>query len=194
VHLTSDSAEAAIAAQKTLGTGASTIYAGPAALADASGLGATVRTGLLPSQTTAAILIPEAANGAFRAPLVIGPITTWQRVTGAVFTEGAGSINLTTGVFTRTGAATNQIVLYGLDTAMNFGPRVFLAGVDAYTEPTSSIGGNATSSRSDAGASQFFDLGGTSSQTSTTASDVLASVLLRPDEIAAQKCFVSGAR
>jgi hypothetical protein len=32
-----------------------------------------------------------------------------------MYSAGAGSINLTTGVFTRTGPAVNQLVIYGLD-------------------------------------------------------------------------------
>jgi hypothetical protein len=45
----------------------------------------------------------------------IGPFSAWQRVNGAVFSAGAGSFNLQTGVFTRTGVAVNQIAIYGFD-------------------------------------------------------------------------------
>jgi RHS repeat-associated protein len=193
VHLTTDSAEALIGAQKTLGTGSSTIYAGPAALADSSGLAITARTGLLPSRATAAILIPDAATGAFRAPAVLGPISAWQRVSGAVFTEGAGTIDLVTGAFTRTGPATNQLFIYGLDTVMT-SSRLALPAAQAYTEPTIDISVNSTSSLIDPGARPSFDFGGSSASSSTSSSGQPASAWLRPDEMAAQACFATGAR
>jgi hypothetical protein len=48
----------------------------------------------------------------------IGPFSAWQRINGTVFSAGAGFFNLETGVFTRTGAAVNQIVVYGTDAAV----------------------------------------------------------------------------
>jgi hypothetical protein len=123
VHRTTSASAAAIAESSTLGKGASTIYAGPASLADASGLGITLRTGLLPSQAGAVVNIPASAAGAFRVPAVVGPFTMWQRGFGTVYTAGAGSINLATGVFTRTGPAWNQISWYAVDTVLNAGFR-----------------------------------------------------------------------
>ncbi|MQA29781.1 MAG: hypothetical protein GEU82_08075 [Luteitalea sp.] len=194
VHLTTDTAEVAIGASKTLGTGTSTIYAGPAALAESSGLAITARTGLLPSQATSAILIPDAAVGAFRTPSLLGPITAWQRVSGTVFSEGAGSINLVTGVFTRTGPATNQIFIYGLDTVIT-SSRVVAPAFEAYLEPdpaASDLGVDAGGSLTDPGASSFvIDVGGNSS---TSFVEPFGSGLLRPDEMAAQACFPVGAR
>jgi RHS repeat-associated protein len=118
VHLTTARSAAAIETSQTLGTGG-TIYAGPASLAEASGAGITVRTGLLPSQATNAVAIPEAAAGAFRIPAVVGPFTAWQRAAGTVYSAEAGSINLTTGAFTSAGRATNQLFIYGFDATIN---------------------------------------------------------------------------
>jgi hypothetical protein len=42
----------------------------------------------------------------------------WQRFNGTVFSAGSGMFNLSTGAFTHTGVATNQLVLYGIDTAI----------------------------------------------------------------------------
>jgi len=122
VHRTTPLAAEAINSTQTLGLGG-TIYAGPASLSEASALEVTLRTGLLPSQAAGVVPISEAAAGAFRVPAVVGPITAWQRASGTVYSAGAGSINLTTGVFTRTGPATNQIVIYGLDATMNMALR-----------------------------------------------------------------------
>ena len=119
VHRTTAASAELINESATLGKGASTVYAGPASLADASGLGITLRTGLLPSQAGAVVNIPGSAANAFRIPAVVGPFTAWPRAFGTVYTAGAGSINLTTGVFTRTGPAWNQIFLYGVDASFN---------------------------------------------------------------------------
>ncbi len=125
------------------GTGG-TIYAGPSSLANASGFGITARTGLLPSQATSVVTLPEAAASAFRVPAVVGPFTAWQRLSGTVYTAGAGTIDLTTGVFTRVGPATNQLFIYGLDatttTALHVGPA--LAGLDDPNNPTSGVSTN----------------------------------------------------
>jgi len=125
VHLTTAESATAIQATQTLGRGGSTIYAGSASLAEASGVGLTVRTGLLPSQATTAVAIPQAAAGAFRVPAVVGPFTAWQRASGTVYSAGAGSINLATGAFTRTGPAMNQIFIYGFDATINMTVRAF---------------------------------------------------------------------
>ena len=120
VHLTSAEGAAAIDATKTLGTGANTVYAGPAALADASTTGRVLRTGLDPGLATNVVTLPNTAVGAFRVPAVVGPMTAWQRLGGSVYTAGAGTIDLATGAFTRTGIGWNQLQLYGLDALMNF--------------------------------------------------------------------------
>jgi RHS repeat-associated protein len=191
VHLTTESAEAAIASSKTLGTGSSTIYAGPAALAESSGWAITARTGLLPSKAASAIIIPEAATGAFRTPAVLGPFSAWQRVSGTVFTEGAGSINLITGAFTRTGPATNQIVIYGIDTVIT-SSRLVIPGAEVYAEPApvSDVSVDTTSLLVSPDASfPSIDFG--ASSTAPSAQPLVAG-LLRPDEIAAQACFPAG--
>jgi len=41
----------------------------------------------------------------------MGIFSGWQRLSGTVFSEGAGFFNLATGTFTRTGAATNQLAI-----------------------------------------------------------------------------------
>jgi RHS repeat-associated protein len=190
VHLTTDTAEVAIGTSKTLGKGACTIYAGPAALADASGAGVTLRTGLLPSQANAAILLPDAAAAAFRTPAVLGPFTAWQRLMGTAFTEGAGSINLATGAFTRTGPATNQLVIYGIDTLFTTG-RLAEPGAAAAGDPGSPSDIHANAGTSSVGASSLIDPGVSSSSSSE---GPLMSGLVRPDEAAAQACFVAGRR
>jgi hypothetical protein len=115
VHLTTPDAAAAIRASQTLGLGRSTIYAGPEALAQSRGWSILARTGMLPSQATEVILLPSQANSAFLVVQPIGPFSLWQRMSGTVFSAGVGSLNLETGVFTRTGAAVNQLTIYGFD-------------------------------------------------------------------------------
>jgi hypothetical protein len=46
----------------------------------------------------------------------LGPITLWQRLTGQQFTA-AGSLNMATGAFTRTGVNWDQLIFYGIDVA-----------------------------------------------------------------------------
>jgi hypothetical protein len=116
VHLTSADSAAAIRASETLGLG-STIYAGPESLAQARGWSILARTGLQSSQATEVILLPSEANQAFLLVKPIGPFSAWQSINGTVFSAGAGSFNLTTGAFTRTGVAANQLVIYGTDIA-----------------------------------------------------------------------------
>ena len=124
-HLTSAEGKAAIEATQTLGKGAGTVYAGPASLADSSTVGRVLRTGLGPSKVTDVVNIPNAAADAFRVPVVVGPMTAWQRVWGTVYSAGAGSIDLAkaTDAFTRTGPAWNQGVIYGIDAVANFAGR-----------------------------------------------------------------------
>jgi hypothetical protein len=119
VHLTSGEAGASINASQTL-LGRNGIYATPLSTAQASGLRVTALTGLRPSQYAAAVPIPSGAQGAFTRPLAIGPISMWQRATGQVYTA-AGSLNLATGVFTRTGVNWNQALIYGADAAITAG-------------------------------------------------------------------------
>ena len=118
VHLTTAESAAAIESTQTLGRGSSTLYAATPSLAEASAPVVVARTGLLPAQATTVVEIPAVATGAFRSPAVVGPITTWQRASRAYYSAGAGSVNLTTGVFTRTGPAVNQLIFYGTDVAI----------------------------------------------------------------------------
>ncbi len=123
VHLTSADSATAIRGSEALGLGRSTIYAGPESLANAKGWSIVARTGLRPSEATEVILLPSRANQAFLAVRPIGPFTGWQAINGTVFSAGAGSFNLTTGVFTRSGPAVNQLVFYGIDSAIMAGMR-----------------------------------------------------------------------
>jgi hypothetical protein len=118
VHLTNADSAAAIRASEALGLGRSTIYAGPEALAQSKGWSIIARTGLKPSQATEAILLPSRANSAFLVVQPMGPFSAWQRLSGTVFSAGTGTLNLATGTFTRTGVATNQLVIYGTDMAV----------------------------------------------------------------------------
>jgi hypothetical protein len=118
VHLTNADAAAAIRGSQTLGLGSSTVYAGPEALASARGWRIVARTGVAPSQATEAILLPRAANSGFLMVQPIGPFSAWQRISGTVYSAGAGSFNLGTGVFTRSGPAINQLAIYGTDMAV----------------------------------------------------------------------------
>ncbi len=118
VHLTTADAAGAIRGSQTLGLGRSTIYAGPETLANARGWSIVARTGRPASQMTEAILLPSAANSSFLVVKPIGVFSGWQAINGTVFSAGTGSFNLATGVFTRTGAATNQIMVYGIDSVI----------------------------------------------------------------------------
>jgi hypothetical protein len=72
----------------------------------------------MPSQATEAILLPSEVRSSFIVASPVGPFSAWQRLNGAVFSAGAGSFNLTTGVFTCSGPALNQIAIYGIDSAI----------------------------------------------------------------------------
>ncbi|MGL4514693.1 MAG: hypothetical protein ACRCT8_16515 [Lacipirellulaceae bacterium] len=74
----------------------------------------TSRTGLSPSGNFEPIFIPEAAEGAFRRPFVVGPVTTWQRLTGQQYAP-RGVIDLSTGEFTRAGMNRGQAFWYTID-------------------------------------------------------------------------------
>ena len=118
VHLTTAESAAAIRGSQTLGLGKSTVYAGSETLATAKGWSILARTGLRPAQATEVILLPSAANKSFLVVSPIGPFSGWQRISGTVFSAGTGSFNLSTGVFTRSGPAVNQLVVYGTDAAI----------------------------------------------------------------------------
>ncbi len=141
VHLTTAEAAPVITATETLGKGGSTLYAATPSLAESSSLGVFLRTGLLPSQANTAVTIPQVATGAFEAPALIGPITTWQRASGAFYSSGAGSLNLATGVFTKTGAPVNQLVFYGVDATLLTGLKAIpeIGTIDLSEKPTFSI-------------------------------------------------------
>jgi RHS repeat-associated protein len=149
VHLSSAEGATAINASETLGRGTGTLYAGPASLSDASTAAKIVRTGLSPSVTTTPVTIPNSALGAFRVPAVVGPGTAWQRAMGTVYSAGAGSLNLTTGAFSRTGVAWNQVLnFYGMDAGMNLFVRTLptLANWANWGPPTPSTPSGTTSS------------------------------------------------
>jgi hypothetical protein len=113
VHLTG--AGNAIAESGVL-IGRQGIYATSLETASKTGLDLTLRTGVSESSATAAVRIPAAAQGAFTSPTPIGPITAWQRAFGTQYTA-AGTIDLATGAFTRSGVNWNQAFLYSVDAA-----------------------------------------------------------------------------
>lgn len=95
-------------------------YAGPAANAGRSGWSLTSRTGLSPSGTYEAVPIPAAGEAGFSKVVPIGPLTTWQRLTGQQYTA-RGVMDLRTGAFSRTGVNWNQVGIYGTDAAITGG-------------------------------------------------------------------------
>lgn len=95
-------------------------YAGPAANAGRSGWGLTARTGLSPSGSYGAVPIPAAGEAAFSRVVPIGPMTTWQRLTGQQYTA-RGIMDLSIGGFTRTGVNWNQVGIYATDAAITGG-------------------------------------------------------------------------
>jgi Protein of unknown function (DUF4225) len=115
VHLTSADSASAIRTSQSLGLGRSTIYAGPESLSRARGFSILARTGLMPQRATDVILLPSRANGSFLLVQPMGVFSGWQRVMGTVYSAGAGTFNLATGTFTRSGAAVNQVAVYGID-------------------------------------------------------------------------------
>jgi hypothetical protein len=90
------------------------LYAGPASNAQLSGWASTGRTGLSPSGNFKPIFIPEAAEAAFRRPIPVGPVTTWQRLTGQQYAP-RGVIDLGTGEFSRAGVNRRQALWYTID-------------------------------------------------------------------------------
>ena len=132
VHLTSTDGAATIRASETLGLGR-TVYAGSESLRSARGWSILARTGLRPSQATEVILLPSRANSSFLVVQSIGPFSGWQRLSGTVFSAGAGTFNLATGTFTRTGVAVNQLLIYGTDAAIMATVRGAPGVIDAAT-------------------------------------------------------------
>lgn len=118
VHLTNANSAAAIRGSQTLGLGRSTIYAGPESLANAKGWSIVWKTARPASQMTEVILLPSEAGKSFLMVNRIGPFSAWQRLHGTVFSAGTGSFNLTTGAFTRSGTAVNQIGIYLFDSVV----------------------------------------------------------------------------
>jgi RHS repeat-associated protein len=115
VHLTTGQNAAGINATTTL---IGNTYAGPLSNAQASGIGITVRTGLSPSTYQAAVRIPDIARPAFTPVRPVGPLTTWQYMTGQHYTAN-GVLNLSTGAFTRLGVNTNQVLIYSVDVLLD---------------------------------------------------------------------------
>ncbi len=70
-----------------------------------------------------------------RGVSVFGEVVTWAILSGTVFSSGTGVLNLTTGAFTRTGAAVNQLGIYGLDSAIMASLRVTQGTMPATTAP-----------------------------------------------------------
>ena len=83
-----------------------------------------------PSKATEVLLIPSQANKSFLMMHPLGPFSLWQRINGTVFSAGTGTFNLTTGAFTRTGIAGNQLFVYGFDTAVVATIRGSAASID----------------------------------------------------------------
>jgi RHS repeat-associated protein len=108
VHLTEGEAGAAINESGML-VGRRGIYVGPLANAEASGAKVTLRTGLSPRNYTTAVPIPANATGAFARPIPMGPLTGLQGRAGTAFTP-YGSLNLSSGIFTATGANLRQLI------------------------------------------------------------------------------------
>jgi hypothetical protein len=61
-----------------------------------------------------------AGNAALSKVVPIGPMTTWQRITGLQFTA-RGVMDLNSGAFERSGVNWNQIGMYGMDAAITGG-------------------------------------------------------------------------
>jgi RHS repeat-associated protein len=122
VHLTNNRGAAGITESGVL---RGNNYAGPLSNAGESGLGITRATGMSPSSYQAAVRIPPAAEAAFTPVRPIGPISSWQAVTGQQYTAN-GALNLSTGAFTRHGVNWNQTAIYGFDAAFMTGSAYYL--------------------------------------------------------------------
>lgn len=98
----------------------SNVYAGPASNAGRSGWSLTARTGLNPSGVYKPVFILKTGEAAFSQVKPVGVFTSWQRLTGQQYTA-RGIIDLSTGVFIRTGINWNQALIYGCDAAVTAG-------------------------------------------------------------------------
>lgn len=132
VHLTTPDAAASIRVSQTLGLPRVTTYAGPPSLANARGWSILARTGVMPGQASEVILLPSRASTSFLVVHPVGPFSVWQRFYGTVYSAGTGMFNLSTGTFTRTGVATNQLFLYGFDATVMATVRGSAAATDAF--------------------------------------------------------------
>jgi hypothetical protein len=113
-HLTSPEGKAGIEGSGQL-VGKKGIFAVPAPVADESTLAKVVRTGLTPDKTTDSVPVPGAATGLFEQPTPIGPYSLLKRLGGVRFAP-PGSIDVTTGAFTPSGALVGPAALiYGPD-------------------------------------------------------------------------------
>lgn len=112
VHLTNEAAAANIVKEGVL---RGNNFAGPASNAT-SGAMMTLQTGL--SGTKVAVPIPAAAQAAFQTVRPIGPLTSWQAAYAQAYTA-KGSLDLATGVLTRSGINTTEAFWYSLDTILN---------------------------------------------------------------------------
>jgi RHS repeat-associated protein len=111
VHMT-DAASAASITESSMIRGP--VYALPRSTAGEIGPTMTARTGLGLEKHAAGVPIPRTALPAFKQPVPIGPITTWQRLAGTRYTS-AGTLDLASGTFTTTGPNRNQAWLYAVD-------------------------------------------------------------------------------
>lgn len=101
-------------------------YAGPASNATQSTLVKVLRTGISPNKTTEAITISGEATKAFSKVVPTGPLTGLQRMLGHQYTA-KGTLDLTTGAFTRTGVNWNQVGFHSADFAIGVGAGVAAA-------------------------------------------------------------------
>jgi RHS repeat-associated protein len=102
-------------------------YAGPASNSQLNGLSLTMRTGLTPGLPYKPIPIPQSGLSAFSKVTPIGPMTTFQRITGQQYTA-KGILDLETGVFTKTGTNFNQLKIYAIDATVT--STVIVVGAD----------------------------------------------------------------
>jgi hypothetical protein len=65
----------------------------------------------------------------------MGTFSTWQRLNGTVLSAGTGMFNLSTGAFTRTGVAANQLVVYSTDAAAMAMVRAAPGAMDIASPP-----------------------------------------------------------
>ncbi len=117
VHLTDQPGAAGIVREGVL-RGSQGIYGLPQTAANEGTIARVFRTLLRPAQTARSVPIPQGAQGLFRQPAPIGPLSIYQRLMG-VYRAPAGSINILTGGFTPSSNAlanvTGQFFPYGMD-------------------------------------------------------------------------------